>query len=67
MLTNEKETMLNKVLQLENWFIGYTDKGVIDTNGNNWVMGNDEFKKRCQLETNILRNLNSIKSLINKS
>ena len=56
MLTNEKETMLNKVLQLENWLNGYLTADEITRN-----------IERGNLQTNIKRNLNSIKSLINKS
>mgnify|MGYP006921334667 CR=1 FL=1 len=53
MLTHEKETVLNKVLQLEAWIDGY------------WQ--SDKYLENSRLIINIKRNLNSIKSLINKS
>lgn len=61
MLTHEKETMLNKVLQLENWFMGYleTDEDIFDKE--------KPTNKKAELLQNIYRNLNSIKSLIKKS
>jgi hypothetical protein len=58
MLTHEKETMLNKVLQLENWIDGYYDSHFIKTEDN---------AKTYKLFLDIKRNLNSIKSLIKKS
>ena len=59
MLTHEKETMLNKVLQLENWFDGYLETPINITT--------EAEKNKIKLAIQVFRNLNSIKSLINKS
>ena len=53
MLTQKKETMLNKIINIEAWFLGF--------------LSNAGDYPETKLLNNILRNLNSIKSLIKKS
>ena len=53
MLTQRKETMLNKIINIEAWFLGF--------------LSNAGDYPETKLLNNILRNLNSIKSLIKKS
>jgi hypothetical protein len=60
MLQHEKNTMLNKVLQLEQWIDGYTDKECL-------TMPLEDVRKRIKLWQDIERNLNSIKHLIKTS